>query len=166
MLLARSLTNARFDMKRSASFFGANHRQVQQPTLHAQGVADRVLLGLLPSSTCGWATAVRALKRSGGVLHIHENVGDKEEAQWVEVCLRQIEALARREGRQWSVGLLHKERVKWWVLTTKTMLWSPTSDVNLKSSDGACFPKHSAPAGVNRWIAGILSWLSCCCFIS
>ena len=40
-----------------------------------EGVADRVNLGLIPSSQAGWFTACKALKpSSGGVLHIHENV--------------------------------------------------------------------------------------------
>ncbi|MGH0166654.1 UNVERIFIED_CONTAM: hypothetical protein FKN15_051281 [Acipenser sinensis] len=38
-------------------------------------VADRVNLGLIPSSEEGWPTACRLLKReTGGVLHIHQNV--------------------------------------------------------------------------------------------
>jgi len=42
------------------------------------GVADRVNLGLIPSSRAGWPTACRALKpHSGGVLHIHDNVDSK-----------------------------------------------------------------------------------------
>ncbi|RLW02480.1 hypothetical protein DV515_00007253 [Chloebia gouldiae] len=38
-------------------------------------VADRVNLGLLPSSEEGWPVACRVLKKdAGGVLHIHQNV--------------------------------------------------------------------------------------------
>ncbi|KAI1291809.1 tRNA wybutosine-synthesizing protein 2 -like protein [Halotydeus destructor] len=38
-------------------------------------VADRVYLGLIPSSECSWRTACAALKSStGGILHIHDNV--------------------------------------------------------------------------------------------
>ncbi|XP_054706976.1 tRNA wybutosine-synthesizing protein 2 homolog [Uloborus diversus] len=37
-------------------------------------VADRVNLGLIPSSESGWETACRALKPSGGILHVHGNV--------------------------------------------------------------------------------------------
>ncbi len=46
------------------------------------GVADRVNLGLVPSSEEGWITACRALKSDGGILHIHGNVTsrDKEHA--------------------------------------------------------------------------------------
>lgn len=37
-------------------------------------VADRVNLGLIPSSESGWETACMALKPSGGFLHVHGNV--------------------------------------------------------------------------------------------
>uniref|UniRef100_A0A915K6Y6 tRNA(Phe) (4-demethylwyosine(37)-C(7)) aminocarboxypropyltransferase n=1 Tax=Romanomermis culicivorax TaxID=13658 RepID=A0A915K6Y6_ROMCU len=37
-------------------------------------VADRVNLGLLPTASPYWLTACRALKPTGGYLHIHENV--------------------------------------------------------------------------------------------
>ena len=40
-----------------------------------KGVADRVNLGLIPSSEEGWPTACAALKpHTGGILHIHANV--------------------------------------------------------------------------------------------
>ncbi|XP_071956278.1 tRNA wybutosine-synthesizing protein 2 homolog [Antedon mediterranea] len=37
-------------------------------------VADRVNLGLIPSSGAGWPVACKALKKKGGILHIHGNV--------------------------------------------------------------------------------------------
>ena len=38
-------------------------------------MADRVNLGLIPSSEAGWPVACMALKPcTGGILHIHENV--------------------------------------------------------------------------------------------
>uniref|UniRef100_A0A8B9I6T0 tRNA wybutosine-synthesizing protein 2 homolog n=1 Tax=Anser brachyrhynchus TaxID=132585 RepID=A0A8B9I6T0_9AVES len=43
--------------------------------LRLQDVADRVNLGLIPSSEEGWPVACRVLKKgTGGVLHIHHNV--------------------------------------------------------------------------------------------
>ncbi|NXN54771.1 TYW2 protein, partial [Rynchops niger] len=43
--------------------------------LALRDVADRVNLGLIPSSEEGWPVACRVLKKStGGVLHIHHNV--------------------------------------------------------------------------------------------
>ncbi|XP_048779767.2 tRNA wybutosine-synthesizing protein 2 homolog isoform X4 [Ostrea edulis] len=42
-------------------------------------IADRVNLGLIPSSEPGWEMACAALKKcSGGILHIHSNVESKE----------------------------------------------------------------------------------------
>ena len=42
------------------------------------GVADRVNLGLIPSSQEGWSVACAALKQSGGILHVHSNVTSKQ----------------------------------------------------------------------------------------
>ncbi|XP_078544544.1 tRNA wybutosine-synthesizing protein 2 homolog [Lissotriton helveticus] len=43
--------------------------------LDLQNVADRVILGLIPSSREGWPIACRVLRQdTGGVLHIHQNV--------------------------------------------------------------------------------------------
>ncbi|GFO29397.1 tRNA wybutosine-synthesizing protein 2 homolog [Plakobranchus ocellatus] len=42
--------------------------------LNLPPVADRVNLGLIPSSEDGWPTAIRVLREKGGVLHIHSNV--------------------------------------------------------------------------------------------
>ncbi|CAH1239705.1 TRMT12 [Branchiostoma lanceolatum] len=40
-----------------------------------RGVADRVNLGLIPSSRDGWPVACAALRpTTGGILHIHENI--------------------------------------------------------------------------------------------
>ncbi len=42
------------------------------------GVADRVNLGLVPSSEGGWAVACRALRQdTGGWMHVHGNVSSK-----------------------------------------------------------------------------------------
>ena len=42
--------------------------------LALRGFADRVNLGLIPSSEAGWRTACRALRSTGAVLHLHGNV--------------------------------------------------------------------------------------------
>jgi tRNA wybutosine-synthesizing protein 2 len=39
-----------------------------------RNIADRVNLGLLPSSEPGWLVACKVLKSTGGVLHVHGNV--------------------------------------------------------------------------------------------
>ncbi|VFQ92464.1 unnamed protein product [Cuscuta campestris] len=79
-----------------------------------KGVAHRVCLGLLPTSEGSWATAVRALREEGGVLHIHGNVKDLEEASWKQHVLQSIHEMARAEGRVWEISLEHVERVKWY----------------------------------------------------
>jgi len=42
------------------------------------GVADRVLLGLIPTAECSYETACKALKIQGGILHVHHNVESKK----------------------------------------------------------------------------------------
>ncbi|XP_058753871.1 tRNA wybutosine-synthesizing protein 2/3/4 isoform X1 [Vicia villosa] len=79
-----------------------------------KGVADRVCLGLIPSSECSWVTAVRALRKEGGVLHVHGNTKDSEECQWVDHVLKSISEIARSEGYYWEVSIEHVERVKWY----------------------------------------------------
>ncbi|XP_015574248.1 tRNA wybutosine-synthesizing protein 2/3/4 isoform X1 [Ricinus communis] len=80
-----------------------------------RGVADRVCLGLLPSSEGSWVTAVRALRSEGGVLHVHGNVKDSEEGSWTEHVMRSIDEIARSEaGHCWEVSIEHVERVKWY----------------------------------------------------
>lgn len=79
-----------------------------------KGVADRVCLGLLPTSEGSWDTAVRALRTEGGVLHIHGNVKDTEECLWTDHVSKSINGIARSEGYFWEVSVVHVERVKWY----------------------------------------------------
>ncbi|OAY64172.1 tRNA wybutosine-synthesizing protein 2/3/4 [Ananas comosus] len=79
-----------------------------------QGVADRVCLGLLPSSECSWATAVRALRAVGGVLHIHGNVNDSEENSWLDYVVQSIQSISESEGLSWDISIEHVERIKWY----------------------------------------------------
>ncbi|XP_030491672.2 tRNA wybutosine-synthesizing protein 2/3/4 [Cannabis sativa] len=79
-----------------------------------KGVADQVNLGLLPTSEGSWVTAVRALRNEGGILHIHGNVKDTEEASWAEHVAESISAIAKSEGLCWDVSVEHMERVKWY----------------------------------------------------
>ncbi|KAK7363744.1 hypothetical protein VNO77_05898 [Canavalia gladiata] len=79
-----------------------------------KSVADRVCLGLLPSSECSWVTAVRALRREGGILHVHGNAKDSEECQWTDHVLKTIYEITRSEGYCWEVSIEHVERVKWY----------------------------------------------------
>eukprot|EP00210_Caulerpa_lentillifera_P009558 g9116.t1 len=59
-----------------------------------KSVADRVLLGLLPTSQGGWKTAIEALKPSGGWLHLHENVKDIAETDWTQNTIETLKNLA------------------------------------------------------------------------
>ncbi|GJN32451.1 hypothetical protein PR202_gb20963 [Eleusine coracana subsp. coracana] len=79
-----------------------------------KGVADRVCLGLLPSSECSWTTAVAALRGEGGILHIHGNVNDSDETSWLEHVVESISNIARAHGLSWNVTVEHVERVKWY----------------------------------------------------
>jgi tRNA G37 N-methylase Trm5 len=76
---------------------------------------DRVSLGLLPSSEGGWSTAVRALRsESGGWLHIHGNVPDKELESWALWVCHSLLSIVIEEKRpdSWIVVATHLERVK------------------------------------------------------
>ena len=47
-----------------------------------EGLADRVLLGLLPSSEEGYEVAMRSLSPEGGYLHVHGVAPAKDHASW------------------------------------------------------------------------------------
>ncbi|WOK91854.1 tRNA wybutosine-synthesizing protein 2/3/4 [Canna indica] len=79
-----------------------------------KGVANRVCLGLLPSSECSWDVAVKALRTEGGILHVHGNVKDSEEDSWLEYVVKSISSIAHAEGLLWDVSIQHLERVKWY----------------------------------------------------
>lgn len=75
---------------------------------------DRISLGLLPSSEGGWRTAVRALKTSGGRLHIHANVPVKERRSWAFWVCDTLHNLVveEKKRRDFMVICEHVERVK------------------------------------------------------
>ncbi|KAL7213528.1 hypothetical protein ACSBR2_016123 [Camellia fascicularis] len=79
-----------------------------------KGVADRVSLGLLPTSEGSWVTAVRALRSEGGILHVHGNAKDSEEGFWTQHILKSIYEISRSEGYLWEISIEHVERVKWY----------------------------------------------------
>lgn len=74
--------------------------------------ADRVSLGLLPSSEKGWPLAAQALKARGGWLHVHDNVDDRAVDAWVHKVVACFESEGRVAGLGWAVECLHVERVK------------------------------------------------------
>jgi tRNA wybutosine-synthesizing protein 3 len=83
-------------------------------------VADRVCLGLLPSSVDGWPLAVNVLKAEGGILHVHENVRDRDIDEWVRNCCHSFTELFANADRNFGtfpdrpmkVAWTHIERVK------------------------------------------------------
>jgi len=83
-------------------------------------VADRVNLGLIPSSSMSWRTAVEALKPSGGVLHIHANVeveaGEEKRVSWNRwsetTSTAILELLNAHKRGNWKTEFRHIECVK------------------------------------------------------
>ena len=75
-------------------------------------VADRVCLGLLPSSVGGWPLAVFVLKAAGGILHVHENVRDIEIESWTSTTCQEFEEMFLKIGKLMKVSCIHTERVK------------------------------------------------------
>ncbi len=72
-----------------------------------KGVADRVILGLIPSSMNAWGNAIRCLKPNGGVIHIHMNVHEDEIEEWSR---KTTEWFSTASGK--NATALHLEIVK------------------------------------------------------
>ena len=77
-------------------------------------LADRVHLGILPSSKKTWQSAINCLKPSGGKLHIHMNVEEEKIEDFVTYCSDSIATLAKQLGREGIVSVEHVEKVKWY----------------------------------------------------
>ncbi len=58
-----------------------------------EGVADRVFLGLLPSSEDGLEAALRVLKSDGGTLHVHGLAPSSDHASWAEEVVATASAI-------------------------------------------------------------------------
>ena len=97
---------------------GLDMNQVQDRcTIHAgdnkdtfpllEEVADRVVLGLLPSSEASWKLAVHSLKPSGGFIHVHMNIHENQFKDWPEQAKNQFAAYGN-----WNVYINHFEKVK------------------------------------------------------
>ena len=75
-------------------------------------LADRILLGLLPSSVPGWPLAARALSTNGGMIHVHENVMEKDFPKWLEDMQTTFQALLRDCNKPMQLTIQHVEIVK------------------------------------------------------
>lgn len=106
--LRHNLAANKVDASRYEIRFGDN----RETSRSLEDVADRVLLGLLPSSVPGWPLAARALRREGGVLHVHENVHERDIAQWIADMQRSFEELFLAAGKDLRTRVLHVETVK------------------------------------------------------
>ena len=76
-------------------------------------LADRVFLGLLPSSELVWEHAVNCLKQTGGYLHIHMNVEEEKIPNWQKQTIEEINKFAKANGRGLSVVSSNMVKVKW-----------------------------------------------------
>ena len=72
-----------------------------------KGIADRIILGLIPSSMNAWGLAIGCLKPSGGTIHVHMNVHEDEIEEWVG---KTTEWFATVSGK--NATALHLEDVK------------------------------------------------------
>lgn len=86
-----------------------NHRLVADKL---RDVADRVMLGLIPTSQAGWPVAVAVMKPQGGWMHVHENVHEAKLAEWTAFVASTITKLAADAGKRWTVATTHLEKVK------------------------------------------------------
>lgn len=95
-------------------FEGDNNLTVHNPENHLVDAADRVCLGLLPSSTKGWPLAVLCLNKvRGGILHVHENVLIAELDSWTANCVATFEKyFVELTNTEMRVTVAHREIVK------------------------------------------------------
>ena len=98
-----------------------------------RGIADRVLLGLLPSSEAAWKLAVLTLKEEGGTLHIHMNVEEEHIEQWMKDTVQTCLGYAKDSGRYWHCNNQHLEKVKWYAPRVRHVVL----DVSFSSSNSA-----------------------------
>ena len=110
------------------------HEGDNQSTLpQLRGIADRVLLGLLPSSEAAWEPALLTLKDQGGSLHIHMNVEEEHIGQWIEDTIQICLDYAQDNGRHWHCNYHHLEKVKWYAPHVRHVVL----DVSFSSSNSA-----------------------------
>ena len=89
----------------------------QDSATKLEGIADRVLLGLLPSSKSSWGIATRCLKKTGGRLHVHMNVIENHESDietWAKETAERFGELAKEHSRDWNIEIEEIRKVKWY----------------------------------------------------
>ena len=86
------------------SIYQGDNRQTMKELV---GIADRVILGLIPSSMNTWGLAINCLKATGGIIHVHMNVHEDEIEEWTN---KTVEWFATVSGKK--VEALHLEDVK------------------------------------------------------
>ena len=112
--------NSIFALNRGAKINGVADRLTiipgdnQESMTKLVGIADRVHLGILPSSESTWRLAVDCLKPTGGILHIHMNVADSNIDTLADRCLFDLTSYAVKEKGFSNVSLVHLEKVKWY----------------------------------------------------
>jgi tRNA G37 N-methylase Trm5 len=79
--------------------------QTTMPKL--RDIADRVILGLLPSSEKTWPLAIDCLKPEGGVIHVHMNIHNHELETWPEQTKQYFADYSKR-----NTEIMHLEIVK------------------------------------------------------
>jgi tRNA wybutosine-synthesizing protein 3 len=108
LALTENFKNNRIHSSRYSIY--ENDNRITAPTL--RNVADRVCLGLLPSSEQGWPLAAIVLKPSGGILHVHENVNDNNIENFSEYLLIMLGKFFHNEGKNFNFKIIKTEKVK------------------------------------------------------
>lgn len=120
-----------------------------------RSVADRILLGLIPSSDCAWPNAVKALKPAGGWIHVHGNVGAStsqakgatakaDQAAWGEAVASRLTQIAVAQGRRLVAHLRAVVKVK----NFAPRVWHCVADIEMRPFTQAKGPATSEFRGI------------------
>jgi tRNA wybutosine-synthesizing protein 3 len=113
-LLANGVENDR------CTIFEGDNRLMTLPERKLVNSADRVFLGLIPSSQNSWTTALKLLRPSGGWLHIHATKGDEEYEKWAFTELpEKLKELVRQPNQDDNENNFFEEAKKSWIFTTR-----------------------------------------------
>jgi tRNA wybutosine-synthesizing protein 5 len=118
-----------------------------------QNRADRVVLGLLPSSEPSWPLAINAIKATGGIIHCHANVQHNKIQEWADSTVIQFQRLLAtqpdEQKRLLVVSLAHLEKVK----SYAPKIWHVVLDLALQPQKhatnitAAAAVQHNIPIG-------------------